>query len=76
MSLGRLAENLEKARQNLKSNRSRLVASTCLVGVAIAFSACEDTFTSNHPRDPAGLFPPPAQHGAGSGGGGGGGGTG
>jgi hypothetical protein len=68
MSQGRLAENLEKARQHQKSNRSRLVASACLLGVAIASSGCAE--------DTHGILPPPVQHGSGSGGGGGGGGTG
>ena len=78
MSLGRFSQSLDKARQDKKLNRSRLVASACLLGATLSAAGC--AATPNEQKAMNNLGPPlpdvretPTPHyGGGSGGGGGG----
>ena len=77
MSLSRFSQSLEKARQDKKLNRSRLVASACLLGVTLSAAGC----SQNSQTVANGVGPPPPDvretptphYGGGSGGSGGGG---
>ena len=75
MSLGRFSQSLDKARQDKKLNRSRLVASACLLGVTLSAAGCASPDVQTAVR---GVGPPPPDvretphYGGGSGGGGGG----
>ena len=78
MSLGRFSQSLDKARQDKKLNRSRLVASACRLGATLSAAGCA---SNDSPMATAvnGVGPPPPDvreaphYGGGSGGGGGGG---
>jgi hypothetical protein len=80
MNMSRLSQSLEKAHRDRTLKRSRLVASACLVGVALGASGCgSDNAERNNlintigPPKPGLNEPPEPPHGAGGGGGGGGG---
>lgn len=72
MSLGRFSQSLDKARQDKKLNRSRLVASACLLGATLSAAGCSAPVVNAAGPPPGDVHEVP-HYGGGSGGGGGGG---
>jgi hypothetical protein len=68
MSLGRFSQSLDKARQDKKLNRSRLVASACLLGATLGAAGCSAPAVNAAGPPPPDVRETPTPHYSGGGG--------